>query len=526
MPKTHALALFVGPPRNSRARFPFAPYQHFWGTDNALGQPHVWAPTDLGRIVLARGIRLSGRLVDSADRPIAGQTIIAYPLKGRDRHSTTTEADGTFALGPLRPANYLIYGEGQTPYHDWDLDAAAHVQAIRVVQPARVYLKEEASPEPLVLRELPTVRVELRFVDSKGKPTRGSTTKLGGLLPNDPHPPGRAPIPANRKREGTTSALNVPEREDPWEPTAWHVQDQPDDEGRVVFYAPQGLKHAFVTILPEEEATAFKHRIDANGPILPVPPAHLDVVERDRQLTIIAYRAPTVLVSVKTEDGAVPEELSVMARYTIEAQGYISQFVRQPDGRFRSQSLMPDHEYAIRVRDRRDVYDPAPLQRISVPESVAAELSFLLRKRRKPPGAGQTAPPFAVTTIEGQSLSLASLHGKTVLLHFWRLPQGIGISDAATLLAIHERFASNKRFTMVGLCVSDRSEEATRVIQSAGLSWSQAVLRDGFYDPIAINYGALQPDATFLIGPDGKLIARGLQGTALEKAVAEELAGK
>ncbi len=118
------------------------------------------------------------------------------------------------------------------------------------------------------------------------------------------------------------------------------------------------------------------------------------------------------------------------------------------------------------------------------------------------------------------------MHGKTVLLHFWRLPQGIGIPDTATLLAIHERFGSNKRFTMVGLCLSDRAEEATRVIQSAGVSWSQAVLRDGFYDPIAINYGALQPDATCLIGPDGKLIARGLQGTALEKAVAEASAGK
>ena len=209
-----------------------------------------------------------------------------------------------------------------------------------------------------------------------------------------------------------------------------------------------------MAVLPEEEATAFKHRIDPNGPILPMPPARLGVVEGDRQLTIIAYRAPTVLVSVKTEDGAVPEELSVMARYTIEAQGYVSQFVRQPDGRYRSQSLMPDHEYAITVRGRRDVYDLAPAQRISVPESGTAELSFLLRKRRKPPGVGQTAPPFAVTTIEGQALSLASLHGKTVLLHFWRLPQGI--PDAATLLAIHERFGSNKRFTMVGLCVSDQ----------------------------------------------------------------------
>ncbi len=375
-----------------------------------------------------RGIRLSGRLVDSADRPIAGQTINAYSLKGRDRHSTTTEADGTFALGPLRPANYLIYGEGQSPYFDWELDAAAPARPIRVVQPARLFLKEKASPEPLVLRELPTVRVELRFVDSKGKPTRGSTTRLWGLLPEDPHPPGVFPLPAYAMREGTTSALNAPEREVRWEPTSWGMEGEPDDDGRTVFYAPQGLKRASVGLRPEEETTAFKHRIDPKGPILPVPPVRLD----------------------------------------------------------------------------------------------------LLRKRRKPPGAGQTAPPFAVTTIEGQALSLASLHGKTVLLHFWRPLQGIGIPDAATLLAIHERFGSNKRFTMVGLCVSDRSEEATRAIQSAGLSWSQAMLRDGWYDTLVINYGVLQlqPDATFLIGPDGKLITRSLQGTALEKAVAEALAGK
>ena len=55
MPKTQALALFVGPPRTAGARFPFAPYQHFWGTETASKHPDVWAPTDLGRIVLSRG---------------------------------------------------------------------------------------------------------------------------------------------------------------------------------------------------------------------------------------------------------------------------------------------------------------------------------------------------------------------------------------------------------------------------------------------------------------------------------------
>jgi hypothetical protein len=538
MPKTHALALYVGPPRIARARFPFAPYQHFWGTaprapvnpfqngpDRPPEQPEVWAPTDLGQIVLAHGIRLSGRLLDTAGRPIAGQTIIAYPLKGRDRHSTTTEADGTFALGPLRPANYLIYGEGQSPYFDRDPDAPADAGAIRAVHPARVYLKEGASPEPLELRELPTFRVELRFVDSKGKPTRGTTTMLCGLLAEDPLPPGRGRGPVSLRKNGTTSAINAPEREDPWEPTAWNVQDQSDDDGRIVFHVPQGLHHAFVTVLLEDHATAFKRRIDPKGPILPIPPLRLDVVDGERQLTIIAFRAPTVLVSVKTEDGAFPEQLGVTAQYTVGSQLYGSLFVRQPDGRFRSQSLMPDHEYAIKVLGTRGVYERAPVQRISVPESETVRLSFLLRKP-KPLAAGQTAPPFAVTTIAGQALSLASLHGKTVLLHFWQAGNRVGILDGATLLAIHERFGSNKRFTMVGFCLSDRSEEATRVIQSVGLSWPQALLRDEWNDPIAINYNALENGATCLIGPDGKLIARGLQGTALEKAVAEALAGK
>ncbi len=113
MPKSHSVALFVGPLQTARARFPYAPYHHFWGTDDPLRNPNVWAPTDLGRIVLSRGIRLSGRVIDIQGRPIAGQTITAYPELGRDELSARTEADGSFSLGPLRPANYLIYGEGQ-----------------------------------------------------------------------------------------------------------------------------------------------------------------------------------------------------------------------------------------------------------------------------------------------------------------------------------------------------------------------------------------------------------------------------
>ncbi len=96
--------------------------------------------------------------------------------------------------------------------------------------------------------------------------------RCSGSAPGRPAPAWPLPC-THRVQEGRNYlAPNAPEREDPWEPTAWHVQDQPDDDGRVVFYAPQGLKSAWVSLLPEDEATAFKQRIDPNGPILPMPP--------------------------------------------------------------------------------------------------------------------------------------------------------------------------------------------------------------------------------------------------------------
>ena len=520
MPKTQGLAVYVGPPQTARARFPYAPYQHFWGTDTGSQHPDVWAPTDLGRIVLSRGIRLPGRLVDTKGRPIAGQTVNAYAMKGRDRHSVTTEADGTFSLGPLRAANYLIYGEGQSPYFDVDLDLLPSPRPARIVRPVGVYLEESILPEPVVLREMPTVRVEVRFVDSKGNPGWGATTRLSGLLPQDQ---GRPLFFQIRPGGGPASDINTPEPKDVREPLGWGMQEQPDADGRIVFRAPPGLRNASAYAPAPDEATVYKHRLDPVGPPPPGPAVRLGVLEGDRQVTMIAYRAPTVLVSVKTEDGAVPADLTVNARYHIGRQNYGNLFVRQPDGRYRSRSLMPDHEYEISVGDRGRVYDLSPLQRVNLPEAGSAALSFALRRRRPPPDVGQPAPPFAIKTIDGRTLSLATLRGKTLLLHLWVMDARI--PESTSLKAVHDRFGNDEHFAMIGLCLSGDSVEATRVIRSVGFSWSQALLRDGWHDPIVVAYGA-QRDRPILIGPDGKLIARDLEAAALEKAVAEALARK
>jgi hypothetical protein len=66
---------------------------------------------------------------------------------------------------------------------------------------------------------------------------------------------------------------------------------------------------------------------------------------------------------------------------------------------------------------------------------------------------------------------------------------------------------------------------AIRAIQSAGVAWPQASLRDRGRDPIVIDYGAF-PYGSFLIGPDGRLIASDRNAVEFEKAVEDALSHK
>lgn len=66
---------------------------------------------------------------------------------------------------------------------------------------------------------------------------------------------------------------------------------------------------------------------------------------------------------------------------------------------------------------------------------------------------------------------------------------------------------------------SDRS----RLIPGIGTS-PQAVPHGSGAEALELDYAVRRPYPPFLIGPDGRLVARGQQGEPLEKAVAEALA--
>ena len=55
------------------------------------------------------------------------------------------------------------------------------------------------------------------------------------------------------------------------------------------------------------------------------------------------------------------------------------------------------------------------------------------------------------------------------------------------------------------------------------LPWTQGFLGEGIQGAIPDRYGARAIPALVLVGPDGKIVARGMRGEEIQKVVAREL---
>ena len=64
---------------------------------------------------------------------------------------------------------------------------------------------------------------------------------------------------------------------------------------------------------------------------------------------------------------------------------------------------------------------------------------------------------------------------------------------------------------------------AIKFIQANRMEWSQGFLAGGWRNAVAKEYGVDAIPAIFLVGPDGKILARDLRESKIESAVADAL---
>jgi cytochrome c biogenesis protein CcmG/thiol:disulfide interchange protein DsbE len=115
----------------------------------------------------------------------------------------------------------------------------------------------------------------------------------------------------------------------------------------------------------------------------------------------------------------------------------------------------------------------------------------------------RTAPPFTLPNLTGgDSLSLAELRGRYVMMNFWASWCMPCRDEIPALVSIHRRLAGDS-FTVLGVTVSEPAEDSRGFAREFGIPYPNVVGNDQMYE----DYG-LSPwiPVTLLIGPDGKVL--------------------
>jgi peroxiredoxin len=138
---------------------------------------------------------------------------------------------------------------------------------------------------------------------------------------------------------------------------------------------------------------------------------------------------------------------------------------------------------------------------------------------------GNAAPDFVVKGLDDKPIRLADFRGKYVLLEFWATWCGPCLAEMDYMKEVYRRFGGDPRFAMVGLSVDPKPNDPMNYAASHGLAWRQGFL--GNCDeapivddaPVVNDYGVEGYPSIWLIGPDGKVIAKNLYEDSILKAV-------
>ena len=124
------------------------------------------------------------------------------------------------------------------------------------------------------------------------------------------------------------------------------------------------------------------------------------------------------------------------------------------------------------------------------------------------------APPFSVTTMDGQHLSLDSLVGKVVLVDFWATWCAPCREALPRLQQISEKFAGQP-LVIVSVSLDDKEDKWKDFVAKNKMTWFQ--YRDGgFEGPIAREFNVNAIPATFTIDADGVLEDQHVGDAAIE----------
>jgi peroxiredoxin len=120
--------------------------------------------------------------------------------------------------------------------------------------------------------------------------------------------------------------------------------------------------------------------------------------------------------------------------------------------------------------------------------------------------AGDLAPDFAFTDLEGKTRRLSDYRGKVVLLDFWGVWCSKCVAAVPKLVEAYEKLHA-KGFEIIGIDGEDEKEVLQKFLAEKKMRWPQT-LQEKSNGPIHKLYQYYAAPLYFLIGRDGKVLIR------------------
>ena len=118
---------------------------------------------------------------------------------------------------------------------------------------------------------------------------------------------------------------------------------------------------------------------------------------------------------------------------------------------------------------------------------------------------GTPAPADTLPLLDGGSVRLDGLRGKTVIVNFWNSWCGPCRQEAPSLERFYAEHAHDRRFVMVGIVIDDSTSAARRYVEARDIPWKIAL------DPgshAALDFGTTGQPETYAISPQGVIVAK------------------
>jgi len=132
---------------------------------------------------------------------------------------------------------------------------------------------------------------------------------------------------------------------------------------------------------------------------------------------------------------------------------------------------------------------------------------------------GDQAPDWTATAYDGSEFKLSDFRGKFVLFDFWATWCGTCRAEFPNLEAVFKDYGG-ERFETIGLSVDETIDAARSALEESPVAYRQGWVGDlKRHEEIAEAHGFQSIPSIWLIGPNGKIIARDLHREKIREAV-------